>query len=65
MERRIAMKVDEEKAGSADCASAVCYMPTRVPTFTSQQFSEVDLVIPDLWRRKQGMGKLNGSSRAT
>lgn len=64
-ERRIAMKVDEEKAVSADCKSAVCYMLTRVPTFTSQQFSEVDLIIPDLWRRKQFMGKLNGSSRAT
>lgn len=58
MERRIVMKVEEEKAVSADCESVMCYMLTRVTTFTSQQFSEVDLIIPDLWRRKQRHGEV-------
>lgn len=58
MERRIAMKA-EEKAVSAGCEPVVSYMLTRVTTFTSQQVSEVELIIPDLWRRKQRHGEVN------
>lgn len=61
-ERRIATKADEERAVRRfiECwaVNQLCAARRHVTTFNSEQLSDVDLIIPDLWRRKQRHGEV-------